>query len=160
MTPKLPDPVKGYFKKLWDARPGKFQTWTEWSHSTTNYSPTKNGFRCGACCGIGRVVAPGQIPDPNEGHKLSDRIDCDQCHGTGIETETAARARYRRQKEEHSSRKKSYTRAYRYLLHIISKLEYDDQEFIWLWKMASFPSSFQSVADKKFRTQKEQTNGR
>jgi hypothetical protein len=155
MTPtKLPDPVKDYFQKLWASRPGTFPTWTEWSHDTSTYNETRGGFRCEACSGGGRVVAPWETPCPVEGHKLSDRIDCDKCQGTGIGTETEARARYRRLKAAHDTRKRNFKAAYHYLLHIISKLEYADQEFIWLWKMSTFPSSFQVVADKKFGAKK------
>ena len=39
--------------------------------------------QCNHCQGVGRVVAPGEVSDPIEGHKLSMRIDCPDCNGKG-----------------------------------------------------------------------------
>lgn len=43
----------------------------------------KDRYECPRCGGSGRVVCPGEEPDPVEGHKLSARMDCPFCEGKG-----------------------------------------------------------------------------
>ena len=40
-------------------------------------------YPCSECSGNGRIVDPSEIPDVIEGHKLSRRISCPLCEGTG-----------------------------------------------------------------------------
>ena len=53
------------------------------------------GWVCLACRGNGRVVAPGERPDVIEGHKLSRRVDCPTCNGTGQGSEAEHRKEHR-----------------------------------------------------------------
>ncbi|QIG71293.1 putative heat shock domain-containing protein [Rhizobium phage RHph_TM39] len=50
-----------------------------------HYILTTRG-ECQNCHGAGRVVAPGERPDVYEGHKMSRRINCPKCEGTGRAT--------------------------------------------------------------------------
>lgn len=51
-------------------------------------------YSCEHCWGRGRVVAPWERPDPVEGYKMADRIDCPTCRGRGEVDRHQAKAWY------------------------------------------------------------------
>ena len=82
-----------------DGRPKKpYKNYQE--YLVKNFAVTRNGeFKCGYCNGRGKIIHPDEKPDVIEGHKMSRRILCQICEGTGI-----------------SSSDESYRKAYKELL--------------------------------------------
>lgn len=77
-APKAPYPNFSAYVQAYDREP---------------YTPDGK-HRCLGCMGSGRVVAPWERPDPVEGYKLADRVDCRTCGGTGRVPITVYRRAY------------------------------------------------------------------
>lgn len=89
---------------LWhfDKRPEKPQTWAAYFAEALRMYP-KNPWRCTNCHGSGRVVADWEQPDPVEGHKMSERVSCKVCHGTGNIGEAEHKKLWRKKREQQAS---------------------------------------------------------
>jgi hypothetical protein len=63
-------------------------------------------FMCLRCDGSKRVIADYERPDPVEGHKMSDRVPCPKCGGTGYATEKEWREYFKAEQKNHREREK------------------------------------------------------
>lgn len=70
------------------------------------FTEKKGQWRCDPCGGCGRVVHPDAAPDVYEGHKMSERVQCQYCGGTGIGTERMWREIYRSERASWTERRR------------------------------------------------------
>ena len=59
-----------------------------------------NWFPCLECFGKGRIVHPDEERDPVEGHKMSRRIECSKCNGSGESRQKEFMAYYNKRIKE------------------------------------------------------------
>lgn len=62
-------------------------------------------YPCQDCDGSGRILHPDAFNDPVEGHKMSERIYCPMCQGSGTVTRNQMRVWWGSIKAEHAARR-------------------------------------------------------
>lgn len=116
-------------------RPGKKGGFVQWYQDFLkrtgldlyrNMSP----YPCWACYASGRIIDPKEKPDVVEGHKLSNRINCPKCSGTGKLSAKDYEARFRKDLDNWSiayhialAERSKQTRAYGRLIRGVLRLD-------------------------------------
>lgn len=125
-------PVKQQLARIKERIPKPFPSFDLWSIQPGRRNA--NGtFRCLKCEGVTKVIAPGEEPDPVEGHKLSTRIPCDRCKATGEEKPSEIRAYYLILKDDARRRRKEKIAIYKRMVDIFKKLTKEEGELLVLW---------------------------
>lgn len=83
---------------------------------------------CPNCQGSGRVIAPWERPDPVEGYKMADRVDCNKCNGTGEYTERGWREIYSKERQSHIENKRKARDKEKLVKQALAKLTVGEQK--------------------------------
>jgi len=87
---------------------------------------------CPYCSGLKKIVAPGEERDPIEGHKLSRRIPCPRCQGTGEIPLEDFKKLYRKERETYLKSYRSWKHRQEIYASILKKLNNEELKLLGL----------------------------
>lgn len=86
----------------------------------------KKWFPCLKCRGDGIIIDPSEEPDIIEGHKLSRRIKCPKCKGSGIGTRKEIMEEYRKWNNKYKEEMKEYRNDEKLVKNIFNRLSKEE----------------------------------
>lgn len=90
----------------------------------------KNWFPCLSCRGDGIIIDPEEEPDPIEGHKMSRRIKCPRCGGTGKGTKKEIMDEYKKWNNAYKEELKEYKENLSIIKRIFNRLSDREKEIV------------------------------
>ena len=86
-----------YNFRLVDLPPRPFKNFDEYLQERRKWASHGKDrlYPCHSCNGSGRIIAPYEKPDPIEGYKLADTVNCYLCCGSGEVRREQALASYK-----------------------------------------------------------------
>lgn len=99
-------------------------------------------FPCMECNGECRIIDPTEMPDPVEGHKMSTRIKCPKCSGTGKTTRKVLYAEYAKSVQKWKEELKQYRESMKRLNVLRKKLNKSDMDLIYRFQAPNVVYSY------------------
>ena len=95
----------------------------------------KNEWACDHCHGSGRVVADYEQPDPVEGQRNADRVNCPDCKGTGTSTEKKWREYYNAEREKFTRARVARIEKEKLIKQALTKLTIGEQKALGVYRL-------------------------
>jgi len=87
-------------------------------------------YPCLVCCGNKIIIDPDEVPDIIEGHKLSRRIKCPSCNGSGASTVKVLRQQHKKEMDAYRIKFKQWQEKTGRLKKILKKLTKEELDML------------------------------